>query len=43
MKYKDFYDNKCASLDCRIEALEYELHGLMADKIKIVEGNITTN
>jgi type I restriction-modification system DNA methylase subunit len=36
-KDKDFYQNKCASLDRQIDALVYELYGLTADEIKIVE------
>jgi hypothetical protein len=35
---KDFYGNKCAGLDRQIDALVYELYGLTADEIKIVEG-----
>ena len=35
---KEFYGNKCADLDRRIDALVYELYGLTADEIKIVEG-----
>jgi hypothetical protein len=38
MKYKDFCDHKFAPLDCRIDALEYELYGLTEDEIKIPEG-----
>jgi len=34
---KDFYGNKCAALDRQIDALVYELYGLNADEIKIVE------
>jgi type I restriction-modification system DNA methylase subunit len=37
-KDKDFYENKCAALDRQIDALVYELYGLTADEIKIVEG-----
>jgi Alw26I/Eco31I/Esp3I family type II restriction m6 adenine DNA methyltransferase len=37
-KDKDFYANKCAALDRQIDALVYELYGLTADEIKIVEG-----
>ena len=37
-KDKDFYESKCASLDRQIDALVYELYGLTADQIKIVEG-----
>jgi type I restriction-modification system DNA methylase subunit len=35
---KEFYGNKCVDLDRRIDALVYELYGLTADEIKIVEG-----
>jgi hypothetical protein len=35
---KDFYGNNCAGLDGQIDALVYELYGLTADEIKIVEG-----
>jgi len=35
---RDFYGNKCAGLDRQIDALVYELYGLTADEIKIVEG-----
>jgi hypothetical protein len=35
---QDFYGNKCAGLDGQIDALVYELYGLTADEIKIVEG-----
>jgi type II restriction/modification system DNA methylase subunit YeeA len=38
MKDKDFYENKCAALDRQIDALVYELYGLTAEEIKIVEG-----
>jgi len=37
-KDKDFYENKCAALDRQIDALVYELYGITADEIKIVEG-----
>jgi hypothetical protein len=37
-KDKDFYENKCATLNRHIDALVYELYGLTADEIKIVEG-----
>ena len=37
-KDKDFYENKCAALDRQIDALVYELYGLTAEEIKIVEG-----
>ncbi len=36
-KDQDFYENKCASLDLQIDVLVYELYGLTADEIKIVE------
>jgi hypothetical protein len=39
-KDKDFYANKCAALDRQIDALVYELYGLTADEIKIVEGKV---
>ncbi len=35
---KDFYGHRCAGLDRQIDALVYELYGLTADEIKIVEG-----
>jgi type I restriction-modification system DNA methylase subunit len=34
---KEFYENKCAALDNQIDALVYELYGLTADEIKLVE------
>jgi adenine-specific DNA-methyltransferase len=34
---KDFYENKCATLDRQIDALVYELYGLTEDEIRIVE------
>ena len=37
-KDKDFYENKCASLDRQIDALVYELYELTSDEIKLVEG-----
>jgi len=37
-KDKEFYAHKCAALDRQIDALVYELYGLTADEIKIVEG-----
>jgi len=40
-KDKNFYENKCDSLDHQIDALVYEPYGLTADEIKIVEG-VTT-
>jgi len=36
-KDKNFYENKCASLDRQIDALVYELYGLTPEEIKIVE------
>jgi adenine-specific DNA-methyltransferase len=38
---KDFYENKCAALDREIDRHVYELYGLTADEIKIVEGAAT--
>jgi len=38
-KDKDFYTNRCDGLDRQIDALVYDLYGLTADEIKIVEGN----
>ena len=35
---KNFYENKCDGLDQQIDALVYELYGLTADEIRIVEG-----
>ena len=37
---KEFYANKCATLDLQIDALVYELYELTAEEIKIVEGVI---
>lgn len=37
-KDKNFYGNKCESLDRQIDALVYQLHGLTGDEIKTVEG-----
>jgi len=37
-KDTDFYQNKCAGLDLQIDALVYELYGLNAADVKIVEG-----
>lgn len=34
---KDFYKNKCVSLDREINALVYTLYGLTDEEIKIVE------
>jgi type I restriction-modification system DNA methylase subunit len=36
---RNFYENKCAMLDRQIDALVYELYGLSAEEIKIVEGD----
>ncbi|MGI8966701.1 MAG: hypothetical protein ACR2H1_11525 [Limisphaerales bacterium] len=38
MNPNDDFKNKSASLDRQIDALVYELYGLTADEIKIVEG-----
>jgi hypothetical protein len=38
-KERDFYENKCAGLDRQIDALVYELYGLTAEEITIVEGS----
>ena len=38
-KDKEFYGGKCDSLDRQIDALVYDLYGLTADEIKIVEGS----
>ena len=35
---KDFYTNKCATLDHQIDSLVYDLYHLTPDEIKIVEG-----
>ena len=35
---REFYTNKCATLDQQIDALVYELYGLTAEEIKLVEG-----
>ncbi|HEX3720070.1 MAG TPA: TaqI-like C-terminal specificity domain-containing protein [Verrucomicrobiae bacterium] len=37
-KDKDFYFNKCESLDQQIDTLVYELYGLTADEIRTVVG-----
>ncbi len=37
-KDKDFYQDKCASLDRQIDALVYELYGLTEEEIQLVEG-----
>jgi hypothetical protein len=34
---KDFYENKCASLDSQIDQLVYELYGLTDEEIKLIE------
>jgi len=36
---KDFYKNKCATLDRQIDALVYELYGLTTAEIKLVGGH----
>ena len=36
---KDFYGNKCATLDRQIDVLVYKLYGLTPDEIKIVESH----
>ena len=36
-KDKDFYTNRCDGLDRQIDALVYDLYGLTADEIQIVE------
>jgi hypothetical protein len=35
---KEFYGNKCESIDKQIDALVYELYGLTPEEVKIVEG-----
>jgi len=35
---RDFYTNKCDTLDRQIDSLVYELYGLSSEEIKIVEG-----
>jgi hypothetical protein len=37
--HKDFYENKCDTLDRQFDALVYELYGLTAEEIKIVQRN----
>lgn len=37
-KDKNFYENKCNTLDRQIDRLVYELYGLTEEEIKIVEG-----
>ena len=39
-KDKNYYENKCASLDRQIDHLVYDLYGLTEDEIKIVEGTV---
>jgi len=34
---KTFYENKCAALDRQIDALVYELYGLTAEEIELIE------
>jgi len=36
-KDKNYYESKCAGLDRQIDRLVYDLYGLTADEIKIVE------
>lgn len=36
-KDKEYYQNRCSAIDRQIDALIYELYGLTADEIKIVE------
>ena len=40
-KDKDFFGNKCSTLDRQIDALVYELYGLTPEEVQIVEGNTT--
>ena len=35
---REFYENKCATLDRQIDALVYDLYGLTDEEIKLVEG-----
>ncbi len=35
---RDFYTNKCDTLDRQIDLLVYDLYGLSSEEIKIVEG-----
>jgi hypothetical protein len=35
---RDYYGDKCAALDRQIDNLVYDLYGLTADEIRIVEG-----
>ena len=39
-KDKDFYSNRCDGLDRQIDALVYDLYGLGAEEIRIVEGAV---
>jgi len=39
-KDKDYYTNRCDGLDRQIDALVYDLYGLTADEIKIVEEQV---
>ena len=36
---REFYGNKCATLDQQIDALVYDLYNLMPEEIKLGEGN----
>ena len=36
---REFYENKCATLDQQIDALVYQLYGLTEAEIKLVEGH----
>lgn len=36
---KNFFNNKCSSLDRQIDNLVYKLYGLTDDEIKIIENN----
>ena len=35
---REFYENKCATLDQQIGALVYDLYGLTDEESKLVEG-----
>jgi hypothetical protein len=37
-KEKNYYENKCATLDRQIDKLVYELYGLTEEEIRIIEG-----
>jgi hypothetical protein len=41
-KDQTYYESKCDSLDRQIDALAYELYGLTAPEIKLVEGTFKT-